>query len=443
MIYKYSAILLTKIPDYIKVPRISKNDMSKSIQHHPLAALKLPEVRCFLGSIAFFTMANRALAVVIGLQIYHITHSPLALGWLGLVEAIPALSLSLFGGYAADRFDRRSILLLTKSVSVGCALILSVISLNPQPNILLLYGVIFLAGIARGFSDPATTAFEAQVVPKEMTVNASSWVGSTWLSSSIIGPAMVGFSYEIFGISHTYIILAFIFLLSWICTALIKPKAHTRISRHENIFHSMSLGLKFVFKEQALIGAMALDLFAVFFGGTIALLPIFATDILHVGARGLGFLEAAPAAGALLIMLYSTHHPPIRHAGRNLLICVAGFGLCIIVFAFSRNFALSLAALAFSGAFDGVSMVIRRSMVRLLSPDHMRGRIASVSWIFVGASNELGAFESGFLAHLIGVIPCVWVGGTITLLVVATTALIAPKLRTLRFDPHKLDALVN
>ena len=268
--------------------------LPETTPNNSYAALSFPEIRYFLGSIAFFTMANRALAVVIGLQIYHLTKSPLALGWLGLIEAIPALSLSLFGGYAADRFDRRTILLITKAVSVGCALILSWISLNPQPNVMALYAVVFLAGIARGFSDPATTAFEAQVVPKELTVNAASWIGSTWLSFSIIGPALVGFSYELLGVSRTYQILAFIFLLSWVCTSLIRPKTHTKISREEPIFKSMSLGIKFVLKEQVLIGAMALDLFAVFFGGTVALLPIFATDILHVGARGLGFLEAAP-----------------------------------------------------------------------------------------------------------------------------------------------------
>lgn len=411
-------------------------------QKNSFAPLSVAEIRYFLGSIAFFTMANRAMAVVIGLQIYHLTRSPLALGFLGLVEAIPALSLSLFGGYVADRFDRRTILLITKAASVGCALLLSFISLHHEPPILALYGVIFLAGIARGFSDPATTAFEAQIVPKELTVTASAWISSSWLTFSIVGPAMAGFAYELLGISRTYLCLAVLFTLAWICTALIKAKPHVRIPREEPILKSMTMGLKFVFKEQALLGAMALDLFAVFFGGTIALLPIFATDILHVGARGLGFLEAAPAAGALLIMLYSTHHPPIRNAGRNLLLCVAGFGVCIIVFAFSKNFALSLVALMLSGVFDGVSMVIRRSMIRLLSPDHMRGRVASVSWIFVGASNELGAFESGFVAHWIGVIPCVWVGGSITLLVVAVTALFAPKLRRLRFDPEKMTAVI-
>ena len=181
---------------------------------------------------------------------------------------------------------------------------------------------------------------------------------------------------------------------------------------------------------------MTLDLFAVLFGGAIALLPVFATDILHVGAKGLGILNAAPAVGSLFIMLWSTRHPPIKHAGRNLIFCVAGFGVTIMVFAFSKNFLLSIAALALSGVFDGVSMVIRRSIVRLLSPDHMRGRISAVSWIFIGASNEIGAFESGLLAHFIGTIPCVWLGGVITLLVVAITALRNPKLRTLTLDPH-------
>lgn len=415
--------------------------MSEPSQRHFSSALAYPEIRSFLGSIAFFTLANRALAVVIGLQIYSLTKSPLALGILGLVEAIPALSLALFGGYAADRFDRRKILLLTKAASLGCAVMLSVISMNHEPNVAALYAVIFVAGIARGFSDPATTAFEAQIVPKELTVNAASWIASTWLLCSILGPALVGFSYEFLGIHRTYMILAVLFGCSWICTALIKARPYERIARDESIFKSMSMGLKFVFKEQVLLSAMILDLFAVFFGGVIALLPVFATDILHVGARGLGFLEAAPAVGALAIMLYSTHRPPIKNAGRNLLISVACFGVCIIIFAFSKNFYLSWIMLMLSGVFDGVSMVIRRSMVRLLSPDHMRGRIASVSWIFVGASNELGAFESGFLAHLIGVIPCVWVGGSITLLVVATTAVFAPRLRRLQFDPHKLDKL--
>ena len=413
--------------------------MSHPQKHHPFDALKLAEVRYFIGATAFFTLANRALAVVIGFQIYKITQSALALGILGLVEAIPAISLSLFGGYVADRFDRRGILLITRAVAVASGLLLALISLNP--DVVQLYAVVFLAGIARGFSDPAATAFEAQVVPKALTVNAASWISSTWLSCSVIGPAAVGFIFEMIGGVKTYLLISGVFAISWLCTTAITPKPKQIIPHGESIFKSISLGLRFVFREQALIGSMSLDLFAVLFGGTIALLPIFATDILHVGAKGLGILNAAPATGALLVMLWSTHKPPIRHAGRNLLFCVAGFGISIIVFAFSRNFALSVAALVFSGIFDGVSMVIRRSIVRLLSPDHMRGRISAVSWIFIGASNELGAFESGLVAHWIGTIPCVWLGGSVTLLVVAIAAILAPKLRRLGFDPHKLDII--
>ena len=186
---------------------------------------------------------------------------------------------------------------------------------------------------------------------------------------------------------------------------------------------------------------MTLDLFAVLFGGVVALLPIFATDILHVGAKGLGILMASTTVGSLVVMLWSTRHPPIKHAGRNLILCVAGFGVSIIIFAFSRNFLLSVLVLMLSGVFDGVSMVIRRSIVRLLSPDHMRGRISAVSWIFIGASNELGAFESGLVAYLIGTIPCVFVGGVMTLLVVAITAAKAPKLWKLSFDPYQLQKI--
>jgi MFS family permease len=199
------------------------------------------------------------------------------------------------------------------------------------------------------------------------------------------------------------------------------------------------MGWRFVLGHQPLWGAMALDLIAVLFGGVIALLPIFASDILHVGAQGLGLLNAASSVGALGIMLYATKHPPIANAGRNLLLTVAGFGVSILIFGFSKNFLLSLAALALSGVFDGISMVIRRSMVRLLSPDDMRGRISAVSWIFVCSSNELGAFESGMLAAWLGTIPCVAVGGVVTLAVVGVTACIAPQLRKLRFDPQTME----
>ncbi len=407
---------------------------------HFTAALKIADIRFFIGSVGFFTLASRSLTVVIGFQIYRLTHSPLALGWLGLVEAIPAISLVLVGGYVADHFNRRKILLITRAASCLCAIALAALSTQQHAtSIFGLYAVIFLAGVARGFADPANTAFEAQLVPKTLTVNAASWIGSTWIGCSIIGPAMIGFVFDAWGASGSYLLITGFFILSWVFTALIAPKPQTMPLHKESLAKSIRIGWRFVFSHQPLWAAIMLDLFAVLFGGAIALLPIYADDILHVGAKGLGLLNAAPAAGALVMMLISARFTPMTRAGRNLLLTVTGFGISMIIFAFSKNFALSLLALFLSGIFDGISMVIRRSMVRLLSPDDMRGRISAVSWIFICSSNELGAFESGMLAAAIGTVPCVAVGGFLTLTVVAVAAACAPQLRRLRFDPHTLE----
>jgi MFS family permease len=415
---------------------------SKISSHHFATALKNPDIRFFIGSVGFFTLGSRALAVVIGFQVYKITHSAMCLGWLGLVEAIPALSLVLIGGYVADHFSRRKILLITRGSSCACALALAALSMHNHAHSLIgLYSVIFAAGIARGFADPANTAFEAQVVPKTITVSGSSWIASVWIGCSIIGPAIIGFVFAAWGAQGSYLLITGFFILSWLSTLLIGPKLQVMPQQKEPIFKSISMGWRFVLSQQPLWGGMTLDLIAVLFGGVIALLPIYATDILHVGVKGLGLLNAATSVGALSSMLYATKHPPIARAGRNLFFTVAGFGVSILIFGFSKNFLLSLAALALSGVFDGISMIIRRSMVRLLSPDDMRGRISSVSWIFICSSNELGAFESGMVAAWLGAIPCVAVGGVVTLGVVGITACLAPQLRKLRFDPHTMERI--
>jgi MFS family permease len=412
-----------------------------SARAHPFAeALKLRDVRLFLASVAFFTLASRAVLVTIGFQVYRLTRDPAALGWLGLVEAIPAISLVLFGGYAADHVNRRAILLLTRAVSCACGAALILLSrADHQAPLAGLYGVIFVAGIARGFADPAATAFEAQLVPKALTVNAASWITSVWISCAVVGPALIGFAFEVWGAAGSYGLITAGFVLSWACMALIGPKPQPRPLRQEPMLQSIGIGWRFVWAHQPLRGALALDLFAVLFGGAVALLPIYAEDILKVGARGLGLLNAAPALGALGVTLWATYRPPISRAGRNLLLAVTGFGLSMLVFAFSTHFWLSMAALCCSGVFDGVSMVIRRSMVRLLSPDALRGRIAAANWVFISASNELGAFESGMLAAWIGTVPCVAVGGLLTLGVAALTARLAPQLRRLRFDLQTLE----
>lgn len=403
-------------------------------------ALKIPDVRHFIAAVGFFTLASRALAVVIGFQVYQITRSPMAIGWLGLIEAIPAISLVLFGGYVADHFDRKKILLMTRAASVLCALGLIFISLKPGVHSLWgLYAMVFLAGVARAFADPASTAMEAQIVPKHLTVNGASWISGTWITCLILGPAIIGFIFDAWGIITAYGVITSCFTLSWFCTVFLKPTPQIIPQNPEPLFKSIGIGWKFVFRNQPLLAAMSLDLFAVLFGGAIALLPIYAQDILHVGTKGLGLLNAAPSLGALLITLTATRHPPIRHAGRNLLFNVFGFGICFIVFAFSKNFWLSMAMLFLSGIFDGVSMIIRRSMIRLLSPDHLRGRIAAANWVFIVSSNELGTFESGMVAAWIGAVPCVAVGGVLTLFIVAFASVMAPELRKLKFNLQTLE----
>jgi len=401
-------------------------------RHDPYAALRVGEIRLMLLAAGFTGLASRALAVVIGYQVYSITKSALAIGLLGLVEAIPAIALSLYGGHVADRRDRRNIILCARAVSCVCACAFAVISLDSHlASVIALFAVVFVAGIARGFHDPAAIAFEAQVVPQHLTLNASSWFSTVWQGTAIVGPAVGGICYDLIGPVATYAGMAGLHAASTLCIASIAKKPKQVPPAGESIFRSIALGVRFVFGNQILVASMALDLFAVLFGGVVALIPVFAAEILKIGATGVGLLNAAPAAGGILIMLWSTRYPPIRHAGRNLMLCVAGFGVSVIVFALSTNFYLSMAALAMSGVFDGVSVVIRRAILRLHSPEHMRGRVAAVNMIFISASNELGTFQSGMAAAAFGTVRFVWLGGIATLLIVAGAAIFAPKLRRL------------
>lgn len=403
----------------------------------PYAALRYPEFRLWLGANSFATLAGRALAVALGYQIYELTKDPLALGVLGLVEAIPSVGLALFGGHVADRYNRHRIVLITRLISSLSALAFAWISfaLHAQ-GLAALYTIVFIAGLARGFGDPAASAFEAQIIPRAVYVNAATWGGSIGQVTAIAGPALGGFVYAWFGVTNTYLMIAVLFALAVGCILFIQPKPMPPVEKHESIWQSIAMGVRFVFREQIFVGSMALDLFAVLFGGAVALLPIFASEILKVGPSGLGILAAAPSAGAFLSMLWATRFPPIKRAGKILLGAVAGFGVSIIIFALSKNFYLSLFALALSGFLDGISMVIRGTIVRLYSPEHLRGRIAAVNWIFIGSSNEIGAFESGFAAKLLGTVPSVVAGGIVTLLVVLVTAFKAPKLREVDLDPH-------
>ncbi|MFL5712479.1 MAG: MFS transporter, partial [Chloroflexota bacterium] len=336
-----------------------------------------------------------------------------------------------FGGHVADRRDRRAIILVTSAVVTLSALALALLSLDAGLTLVPILAVIFVTGLASGFERPALTAFEAQVIPLEQAVQGVSYQSSVSLTGSILGPVIGGIAVAVIGLVGSYGLIGGLLAISTVCLFVIPKKPMPEVVPGESMMQSLSGGVRYVSRTPALIGSMALDLFAVFFGGAIALLPVFATDILHVGPAGLGILRTAPSLGALGVMLIATRRPPSRHAGRTLLISVAGFGVSMIVFGLSTTFILSWVALFFSGVTDGLSMVIRNTILRVLSPERIRGRVASVNWVFIGASNELGAFESGIAASVFGTVPAVVGGGFITLIVVGAVAVTVPTLRRL------------
>lgn len=400
--------------------------------HDPL--LRRPEFRALLGARLTNALATSALVTVVAFQTYTITRDPLALGWLGLVEAIPALSLVLFGGHLADRHDRRSIVLIASVAATALATALAVMSASGVLGLLGILTVVFAFGIASGFERPALSAFEAQVIPRDEAVRGVGFVSSVSQAGGILGPAVGGLAVAIVGLPATYGGIAILLVLSTLCVTRISRKAMPSRVEGEPMLESLLGGIRYVSRSPVLLGSMALDLFAVFFGGAIALLPIFAIDILQVGPTGLGVLRTAPSIGALLVMLVATRRPPGRNAGPLLLVSVVGFGFSMIVFGLSTTFVVSLAALFVAGLTDGESMLIRSSILRVFSPERIRGRVASVNSVFIGASNELGAFESGIAARLFGTVPSVVAGGLLTLAVVGLVALKVPAVRHLDLD---------
>jgi MFS family permease len=413
------------------VSRADPPDPDPTATRRPLLAER--EFRALLVGRSINALAISALVTVVAFQVYDITRDPLALGWLGLVEAIPALSLVLFGGHVADRRDRRTVVLVTGTAVTLCALLLAIISASPGwTSLAAILAVVFATGVANGFERPALSGLEAQVIPLDRATEGVSWTSVGWQLGSIVGPAAGGISIALVGVATSYGLIAVLLAIATAAILLIAPKPIPAVVRGESFIASLLGGFRYVRRTPALLGCMALDLFAVFFGGAIALLPVFASDVLHVGPIGLGLLRTAPAAGALLVTLVATRRPPGRHAGRTLLLCVAGFGLSMMVFGLSTSFVLSLAALFLSGLTDGVSVIIRWTILRVLSPEALRGRVAAVNWVFVGASNELGAFESGVAARLFGPVTTVVGGGVLTLAIVGLVAATVPSLR--RFD---------
>jgi len=426
--------------NHLQETKLTTSTLSQIQKHDTFAALRLPEFRSLLvARLLGDGLASQMLAITLGYQVYRLgnpnsedpTLGAYWLGIMGLIEAIPALSLALYGGYIADRNERRRLVLSTQTIMIICALLLAFQTFGGNTlGVWGVFGVIFIIGIARGFGSPASSAFDAQVVPRELQLNAASWTSSVWQIGAVGGPAVGGLALYWLGVGPTYLVIAGLVAIALFCISRIAPKPKPEFHADESIRESIVQGAKFVLHNQVLVGSMALDLFAVLFGGAMVMLPAFA-DLLGVGTVELGLMRAAPSAGALLVMLWSARHPPARSAGRNLLISVGAFGLCFITFALSRSLWLTLVTLALSGLFDGISMVIRGAIVRLMSPENMRGRIAAVSWIFIGASNELGALESGLAATAFGIVPSVVGGSIVTLLVVIATTFLAPKLRQL------------
>lgn len=403
-----------------------------------LAPLRNPEIRALTGVRLFGGLAYGGLNVAIGWQIYQITKDPFWLGMVGLVEAVPALIFALFGGHIADRGNRRRVSLFAEGVIVLCALAYLWLSTVGTPLWLLqaMFAVIFVTGVAGGFSRPAFTAVEAQAIPDAIAPRVTSMLGLVSQIGMVASPLLIGVLIDAAGISVAFAACFVMGCIAMLCLFALKSRPVPVSDSHsESVWESLSAGARYVFGNQILVGSMALDLFAVLFGGAMALLPAFADSILNVGASGLGLLRTAPSLGALLVMAWLTARPPSRNSGRWLLGCVFGFGITFILFGLSTNFWLSLFLLVLSGVFDGVSMVIRLLILRNESPEHLRGRIAAFQWMFIGASNELGAFESGVAARIFGTAPSVVLGGIVTLLVVTATTVLAPKLRELHIKP--------
>lgn len=402
----------------------------------PYAVLRIRDFRHILLSHGTSTVAREGQMVVVGWQVYEHTHDPLSLGLIGLAEALPFIAVALLAGHAADRANRRMLAIFGNLGMLLSAVALLLFTIFPNVagpgRVWPIYLVIALSAIARSFTRPAMTALSADVVPRELFANSIAWRSSTWQFAAVVGPALGGVLYGFAGALAAYGVVTAMFAIALVSIILI-TYVETRAPEVSEltIGESLRIGLRFVWEQPVVLGAMSLDLFSVLFGGATALLPIFA-NMLRTGPQGLGVLRAAPAIGSVIMGVWLAHRPPFRRAGVTLLVSVALFGVSIIAFALSTSFLLSVVLLMLGGAADNISVVIRGTLIQTLTPAHLLGRVSSVNQIFIGSSNEIGAFESGLAARLMGTVPSVIFGGTMTLIVVAITAALAPRLRGMR-----------
>jgi MFS family permease len=397
----------------------------------PYAALRIRDFRLLIGGRFVAQVGEMMVSIAVGWELYARTQSALALGLVGLVQVIPVLLLSLPGGYVADRYDRKTVTLISQLVLIACSLGLAALSFTQGP-LWLIYLTLAIIGAARAFNNPAEGALTPQVVPKELYFNAVSWSASVWQLSAILGPAVGG---TVIAATDrpgfVYLINVAAGMVLVIVLLLIRARQVSFVAPDEPPLKALQGGIRFVRQTQIILAAITLDMFAVLFGGATFLLPIFAQDILHVDATGFGIMRAAPSIGAMLMALYLARRSAFTQTGRALLLAVGGFGAATIIFGLSTNFWLSLLMLALLGALDNISVVIRHTLILTYTPDDMRGRVEAVSSVFIGTSNELGGFESGVAAALLGPVGAVVFGGLGTLAVVGAVARFSPKLRQL------------
>lgn len=387
--------------------------------HDPFAALRFGEFRALIAGQFLLTCAILIQQVALAYELYRLTGDPLVLGLIGLAEALPFMGLALFGGHLADRREKRMLIRASIAVMVlGSAVLWWAVgaALDQSTLLWVVYGVIALIGLARGIYSPAASALKGFLVPREVIGNAATWSSTLWQSGAVLGPASAGFLIAHLGLGHTLLLVMLLMAAAVSFTVFIRPRPPLAAAEvHESVWQSLREGIEYVRGRKIILYAISLDMISVLFGGVVAILPVFAQDILRVGPEGLGILRAAPAVGAMLTILACAWFPPFRNAWRNLLWAVLGFGIATLVFGLSQSFWLSAFALFLTGAFDSVSVVIRSTLLQIIPPEHLRGRVLAVNSIFVSASNELGAFESGVAARLMGAVPSVMFGGMVTL----------------------------
>ena len=401
-----------------------------------LAILKSKNFRPLLLARMSIMIALQAQAVIVGWQIYSLTGDVFLLGLAGLVEAVPAIFCALFAGHFVDRGHPRTIfiLCLMALLTNAAALLVFAGGLVLVENTLLvplIFGGLFISGLARGFVSPCAFTLLYLIIPRTNMPAATAWMSSALQTGAVIGPAAAGLTYGGYGVTVAWCMPVMLLAIALMMVVALKPP--TRLPRDaaekETAWQSIKAGWLYMWRNQVLLSMMAIDMFAVLFGGAVAMLPAFADEVLHVGPQGLGLLRAAPAIGAIIMGLYLATHPMKTISAKRLIYAVTGFGFCMIGFGLSNIFWLSLFFLFLSGVFDSVSVVIRHTLMQLLTPDDMKGRLSSINSMFIISSNEIGAFESGTAARLMGLVPSVVFGGVCTLIVAGITAMVAPKFR--------------